>query len=83
MSKHLTLLLFIGLAFWNCENEDACQIYKPLAGRYLNWEVDENCNTTIIGIDYGISGRPSHYIYENGEYFQYVTRSDDSGAEWL
>ena len=36
VTKHLTLLLFIGLAFWNCEDIDlpnACNdMYAPVCG---------------------------------------------------
>ena len=36
MTTHLTLLLFIGLAFWNCEEMDltnACNdMYAPVCG---------------------------------------------------
>jgi hypothetical protein len=36
VTKHLTLLLFIGLTFWNCEDKDlpnACNdMYAPVCG---------------------------------------------------
>ena len=36
MTKHLTLILFLGLAFWNCEDIDlpnACNdMYAPVCG---------------------------------------------------
>ena len=36
VAKHLTLLLFIGLTFWNCEDKDlpnACNdMYAPVCG---------------------------------------------------
>ena len=61
MTKHLTLLLFIGLAFWSCEdNEDA----PSLIGE---WEFISN---------YQSGGMGSETLYANENIYQNLVFSD-------
>jgi len=51
MTKHLTLLLFIGLAFWSCEDiPNACNdMYVPVCGS-VGVTYDNDCYAENAGI---------------------------------
>ena len=53
MNKHLSLLLFIGLAFWNCEDKDlpnACNdMYAPVCG-CNRVTYDNDCHAERSGV---------------------------------
>jgi len=92
MTKHLTILIFLGLAFWGCEeNTPDYIICKWFA--YAGWqETDSNCSnyrqytlgwisdsTVGTGFGYGNGVIIDNYIhyYETDNYLELGFKTDD------
>ena len=51
MTKHLTLLLFVGLAFWSCEEEKSSQDITPSSAIIGCWEVEVDDQWIFFKVD--------------------------------
>ena len=89
MRRYLSLLLFIGLSFWSCEDEVKSESYIEL--EWISWDTTDIFGKYIYGLDfdtYEATGNWStglfrycdfiHY-YKNENYFKCTFTLTDGG----